>query len=85
MPLVPERCMAPPGWVTAGSRFSSWCSEPGGEGVTQSRIRAVPHPGDISVGPDQHGGGSGDRAEHRKLPHAGVRRRRSSGPGQPTA
>ena len=26
-----------------------------GQGVTQSRVGAVPHPGDISVGPDQHG------------------------------
>jgi len=27
----------------------------------------------MSVGPDQHGGGSGGRAEYRKLPWAGVR------------
>jgi hypothetical protein len=26
----------------------------------------------MSVGPDQHGGGSGDRADYRKLPWAGV-------------
>ena len=26
-----------------------------------------------SVGPDQHGSGRGDRAEHRQLPRAGVR------------
>ena len=32
-------------------------------------MRSVPHPGNISVGPDQHGGGSGDRAKYRKLPH----------------
>ncbi len=30
------------------------------------------HPGDISVGPDQHGGGSGDRAKYRKLPRTDV-------------
>ena len=36
------------------------------------RCGAVSHPGDISVGPNQHGGGSSDRAEHRKLPQTSV-------------
>ena len=30
------------------------------------------HPGHVSVGPDQHGGGSGDLAEYRELPRPGV-------------
>jgi hypothetical protein len=33
---------------------------------------SVSHPGDISVGPNQHGSGSSDCAKHRKLPHAVV-------------
>ena len=47
-------------------------SEPGGERVGEPRLRQVPHPGHISVGPNQNGGGSGDRPECRKLPSPGV-------------
>src|SRR3954451_24740234 len=47
-------------------------AEPGGEGVREPRIAEVPHPGDISVGTDQHGGGRGDLAKDRKLPHPNV-------------
>jgi hypothetical protein len=36
------------------------------------RVRAVSHPGDISVGPNQHGSGSSDPAEYRKLPLTNV-------------
>ena len=38
-------------------------SEPGGERVGEPRLGEVSHPGDISVGPDQHGGRRRDRAE----------------------
>src|SRR5262245_53413703 len=40
-------------------------SEPGGQGVTKALVRAVADPRDVSVGPNQHGSGSSDRAEHR--------------------
>src|ERR1700693_1673490 len=51
---------------------SSWWTEPRSQGVTQSRFGAVPHPGDMSVGPDQHGSGSGDRAKYRKFPQPDI-------------
>jgi hypothetical protein len=35
-------------------------------------VRAVSDPRHVSVGPNQHGGGSSDRAEHRELPHPSV-------------
>jgi hypothetical protein len=35
-------------------------------------VGSVSDPGNISVRPDQEGGWSGDRAEYRKLPHAGI-------------
>ena len=47
-------------------------SEPGGQGVTKALVRAFSDPGDVSVGPNQHGRGSSDRAEHRELPHTVV-------------
>ncbi len=34
-------------------------SEPGSQRVAQSSICAVPHPGDVSIGSDQHGSGGG--------------------------
>ena len=76
--LVREDSHAPR--LRAGRR-----SEPAGERVRQARVGCRSDPGDVSVGPDQHGGGSGDRAEHRKLPRAVVARRRPAGPGPPTA
>src|SRR6202050_208049 len=57
---------------TADPCVSSWCSEPVSQGVTQSGLRTVPYPGDISVGPDQHGCRSGDLAKYRKLPRADI-------------
>src|ERR1700722_908412 len=54
------------------SPFPVTLSEPGSQGATQSGLGAVPHPGDISVGPDQHGSGSRDRAKYRKLPRTSV-------------
>ena len=48
--------------------------EPGGQRVTEPPMAAVSHPGDVAVGPDQHGRRSSDRAQHRELPGAGVRR-----------
>ena len=47
-------------------------SEPGGEGVTKAAVRTVSDPRDVSIGPNQHGSGSRDRAEHRELPHTSV-------------
>src|SRR5262249_11113819 len=32
----------------------------------------VSHPGNISVGPNQHGSGSSDRTKYRKLPHTNI-------------
>src|SRR5580704_16174780 len=43
-------------------------SEPRCEGLTQSLIGAASDPGDVSVRPDQHSTGSGDRAKYRQLP-----------------
>ena len=36
---------------------ASWRSEPGGQRVAQAGLRAVPHPGDVAIGPDQDGSG----------------------------
>ena len=47
-------------------------SEPGGQRVSEPRLGQVSHPGHISVGPNQHGGGSSDRPEYRKLPRTDV-------------
>ena len=49
---------------------SSRRPEPGGQGVAQSGIGAFSHPGDVAVGPDQHGAGSGDL---RRAPEAPTR------------
>src|SRR5437763_9133483 len=49
-------------------RCCRW-SEPGGERLTEADIGSLSYPGDIAVGPDQHGNGSRNRAGHRKLPH----------------
>jgi hypothetical protein len=38
----------------------------------EPRLGSVSHPGDISVGPNQHGGGSSDRPECGKLPRTEV-------------
>jgi hypothetical protein len=48
-------------------------SEPGRERVREPWASAVSRPGDVSVGPDQHCGGCGDRAQYRELPWAGDR------------
>src|SRR6516165_788960 len=50
------------------SRLSDGRSEPGGQGVAKALVRAVSNPCDVPVGSNQHGSGSGDRAEHRELP-----------------
>ena len=47
-------------------------SEPGGQRVGEPQLGSVAHPGHISVGPNQHGGGSSDRPECRKLPRTHV-------------
>src|ERR1700736_2310038 len=47
-------------------------SEPGGQRFRESEVGSVSGPGNVSVGPDQHGSGSGDRAKHRKLPQAAI-------------
>ena len=58
-------------------------SEPGGQRVSEPQLGSVSHPGHVSVGPDQHGGGSGDRAEYRKLPRTRRIWRRSAEPDLP--
>jgi hypothetical protein len=47
-------------------------SEPGSQRVAQSGIGAIPHPGDVSIGSDQHGSGGCYLAQPRKLPIAGI-------------
>jgi hypothetical protein len=47
-------------------------SEPSGERVDEPPLGQVSHPGHVSVGPNQHGGGSSDHTECRKLPWASV-------------
>src|SRR4051812_16598381 len=47
-------------------------SEPPRQRVSEPRLGLLTYPGHIAVGPDQHDSGSGDRAEHRKLPRAVV-------------
>src|SRR6185437_2850234 len=46
--------------------------EPAGQHVTETRLGQLSGPADIPVGPDEHGRGSSDRAEYRKLPWASV-------------
>ena len=43
-------------------------SEPGGQRVGKPLPGCVSHPGHVSVGPNQYGGGSSDHPERRKLP-----------------
>ena len=47
-------------------------SEPGGQRVSEAHLGSVSYPGHISVGPNQHGGGSSDRPDCRKLPRTDV-------------
>src|SRR3984893_2985442 len=47
-------------------------SEPGGQRFRESEVGSVSDPGNVSVGSDQHGSGSGDRAKYRKLPHTDI-------------
>ena len=46
--------------------------EPLSQGAAQPVVCAIPHPGDISVGPDQYGSRCGNRAYYRKFPRAGI-------------
>ena len=55
---------------TQTSGLCGWRPEPPGKRVGQAGVGAVPHPGDIAVGPDQHGGRIGNRAKYRKIPIA---------------
>src|SRR5215472_15302123 len=47
-------------------------SEPGGERVREPRVGSVSYPHHMSVGPNQHGSGSTDRAKYRKLPRTAI-------------
>src|SRR6185312_14223569 len=47
-------------------------SEPSGQRFSESQLSQVPHPRHIPVGPNQHGGGSSNRPESRKLPRTNV-------------
>src|SRR3954452_5518133 len=44
--------------------------EPGGQRLRKARRVAVSHPGDVTIGPDQHDCWSSDRAECREVPRA---------------
>src|SRR5664279_3948454 len=52
----------------AGALRRTRLSKPGGKRVREAQVRAVSHPGDISIGPNQYGSGSRDRAKFRKFP-----------------
>src|SRR5207244_12825711 len=54
--------------LEAGGLRRSRRSEPGGQRFRESELGSVSDPGNVSVGPDQHGSGSCDRAEYRELP-----------------
>jgi hypothetical protein len=47
-------------------------SEPPAQRVSEPQLGQVSHPGHIPVGPNQHGSGSWDRPEYRKLPRTNV-------------
>src|SRR5881392_1217238 len=47
-------------------------SEPCGERIMQPVLGSVSHPGHISVGPNQHGGGGSHRPDPRELPRTDV-------------
>src|SRR3982074_48764 len=66
MPEAPRRM------PSAGPLCRSGRSEPGGQRFRESELGGVSDPGNVSVGPDQHGSGSGDRAKYRKLPRADI-------------
>ena len=46
--------------------------EPGGERVNKPDLSLIPYPSHISIGPDQHGRGCGDRTHHRKIPFTNI-------------
>jgi hypothetical protein len=58
--------------LRAGALRRSRRSEPGGQRFGESEVGSVSDPGDVSVGPDQYGSGSGDRAKDWKLPGADI-------------
>ena len=58
--------------LEGGALRRSTRSEPGGERVSEPQLSHVSHPRHISVRPNQHGAGSRDRPECRKLPRTDV-------------
>src|SRR5215217_1032606 len=60
-------------WTERDTRLASGpfgLAEPSLERLVQAHVRTVPYPGDVAIGPDQHGPGPRDGAEHRQLPGA---------------
>ena len=53
-------------------RRRSGSSAPGVQCVLEDLRGSVPHPGHMSVGPNQHGGGSSDLTDCRKFPRPTV-------------
>ena len=51
----PERPMSGNSLVYPVSRGRAGRPEPGGERVNEPTLRSVTHPGNMSIGPDQHG------------------------------
>src|SRR3954454_4424082 len=49
-------------------------TEPDPQRLSKTRLDDVADPGDVSVGPNEHGAGGRDRADRRKLPRAVVAR-----------
>src|SRR5262249_21677690 len=55
-----------------GTGTSDLGAEPGDQRVTEPWVASVARPGNLSVGPDQHSGRSGDIAQYRPLPRPGI-------------
>src|SRR5438874_2530659 len=58
--------------LEGGALRRSGRSEPSGERASEPRLGWVSHPSHISVRPNQHGGGSRNRPDYRKLPRTKV-------------
>src|SRR5689334_24912772 len=72
-PKAVSRLSAPPRLIleVGALRRCRW-SEPSGERIREAHMGSFSYPGDISVGPNQHGTGSRNRANDRKLPRTSV-------------
>ena len=77
-PRTPRPCGGWAGCLRRGRR-----PEPGSERLGEPAVAPVAHPGDVAVGPDQHGARGGDRRRAPGAPTDRRTRRRPAGPGRP--